>query len=65
MRSLPAMPVIDASPGDLGAALVLLLAAVGIFVAAVWFGVRVIAPRLGRAFDRAETEEELDGDRHD
>ena len=64
MRSLPAMAVLDAAPGDLGAALVLLVAAIGIFVAAVWFGMRVIAPRLGRAFDRAETEEELDGDRH-
>jgi hypothetical protein len=59
------MATVDGAPGDLGAAVVLLVAAIGIFVAAVWFGVRVIAPRLGRALDRAEREEELDRDRHD
>jgi hypothetical protein len=62
---LGAIANVEAAPGDLGAALVLLVAAVGIFVAAVWFGVRIIAPRLGRAFDRAESEDELDGDGHD
>ena len=45
--------------GDLG---ILALVAVVVFAVAVWFGRHVIAPRIGRALDRAETEDDT-GDR--
>ena len=32
---------------------------------AVWFGQRVVAPRIGRALDRAQTEDEPHEDRDD
>jgi hypothetical protein len=37
---------------------VLIVVAFAAFGFAVWFGLRVIAPRLGRAVDRAESEDE-------
>jgi len=40
------------------AVVLVLVAAIGIFVAAVWLGMHVIAPRLRRALDRAETEDD-------
>jgi membrane protein DedA with SNARE-associated domain len=42
---------------------VLLAVAVVASVIAVWFGRRVVAPRIERALDRAESEEAVD--RHD
>jgi hypothetical protein len=42
---------------------VLVVAATAAFGFAVWFGRQVIAPRIGRAFDRAELEDA--GDRDD
>jgi hypothetical protein len=39
--------------------------AVVVFLAAVWFGLHVVAPRVRRALDRAEIEEEQPGDRPD
>jgi hypothetical protein len=36
------------------ASLLVLAASIGIFIGAVWFGLRVIAPRLRQAVDRAE-----------
>jgi hypothetical protein len=42
---------------------ILLVVALVASVIAVWFGRRVIAPRIERALDRAELED--DGDRHD
>jgi hypothetical protein len=42
-----------------------LAASIAILIAAVWLGMRVIAPRLQRALDRAETEDEHDRDRYD
>jgi len=66
MRCLPAMGLVDAATlGVLANALLLLAASIGIFVGAVWLGLRVVAPRLRRAIDRAETEDELDRDRDD
>jgi len=49
---------------DLIATAALVLMALAVFGFAVWFGQRVIAPRLGRALDRAETEDDpgRDGD---
>jgi hypothetical protein len=46
-------------------ALAVLAAALVIFVAAVWFGRAMLAPRIGRALDRAEANEEEPGDRPD
>jgi len=51
--------------GVISAVVLVLAAAIGIFVAAVWLGMHVIAPRLRQALDRAEIEDEHDGDRHD
>jgi hypothetical protein len=42
----------------------LLVVALAVFGFAVWFGRQVIAPRIGRALDRAEIEDD-DRDRHD
>jgi hypothetical protein len=41
------------------------LAVVGLtlFLGAVWFGLFVLAPRIGRALDRADADEEEPGDR--
>jgi hypothetical protein len=50
---------LGAALGDL---VILALVAVVVFAFAVWFGRHVIAPRIGRALDRAETEEDA-GDR--
>ena len=36
-----------------------------IFLAAVWFGLFVLVPRIRRALDRAEADEEEPGDRPD
>ena len=36
-----------------------------IFLAAVWFGLFVVAPRIRRALDRADQEDEEAGDRPD
>jgi hypothetical protein len=66
MRSLSAVDALGAGLiGVLSAVVLMLAAAIGVFVAAVWLGMHVIAPRLRRALDRAETEDEHDGDRDD
>ena len=59
------MVVDSATLGVLAAAFLMLAASIGIFVGAVWLGLRVVAPRLRRAIDRAETEDDLDRDRDD
>ena len=50
------------SIGEIAAALVpfavLVTVAVAGFGFAVWFGQRIVAPRIGRALDRAETEDD-------
>jgi hypothetical protein len=51
--------------GTIAALLVVFSAAVALFLAAVWFGLHIVAPRIRRAVDRAETEEEQPGDRAD
>ena len=51
--------------GTIAAVLVVFSVAVALLVAAVWFGLHVVAPRIRRAVDRAETEEEQPGDRAD
>jgi hypothetical protein len=43
---------------------VLLIAAIAVFGFAVWFGRHVIAPRIERALDRAESKDG-DGDGND
>jgi hypothetical protein len=43
--------------------LVMVGAAVVLSIAAVWFGMHVVAPRIRRALDRAETEEQQPVDR--
>ena len=43
--------------------LVIVCAAVVLSIAAVWFGLHVVAPKIRRALDRAETEEEQPIDR--
>jgi len=59
MRSLSAMDALGAGLiGQIFAVVVMLAAAIGLFVAAVWLGMHVIAPRLRRALDRAETEDD-------
>ena len=57
--------VTDATQTDVVAFAVLLIVAAISFGAAVWFGVRVIASRLGRALDRAEAEDTSTVDRDD
>jgi len=53
------MDALGAGPiGEISAVLLVLAAAIGIFLAAVWLGMHVIAPRLRRALDRAETEDD-------
>jgi hypothetical protein len=45
------------------AAVALLVVAIVVFGFAVWFGLRVIAPRIGRVLDHADIEDdEGDGD---
>ena len=48
----------------IGPVLAMLIGAVAIFLAAVWFG-RRLAPRIGRAVDRMDADEEEPGDRPD
>ena len=48
----------------LGDLVVLVVVVVVVFAFAVWFGRHVIAPRIGRVLDRAETEEDA-SDRDD
>ena len=47
-------------PGDL---VILLVVAAVAAVVGVWFGIVLIAPRISRALDRAETDHEEPGDR--
>jgi hypothetical protein len=42
-----------------------LVGAAVIFLVAVWFGLSILAPRIGRAADRADADEEEPGDRPD
>jgi len=49
----------------LAAVLAVLLGAAVIFAVAVWFGLTILAPRIGRAMDRADADEEEPGDRPD
>lgn len=48
---------------SLAAVLAVLLGAVAIFLVAVWFGLSILAPRIGRAADRIDADEEEPGDR--
>ena len=50
---------------SLAAAIAVLLGAVAIFLVAVWFGLSILAPRIGRAADRIDADEEEPGDRPD
>jgi hypothetical protein len=50
--------------GLVASLLLLLAAAIGLFVGGIWLGLRVLAPRLGRALDRAE-EDAQERDRDD
>ena len=45
--------------------LIIVSAAIVLFLVAVWFGLHVVAPRIRRALDRTETEEDLPGDQPD
>ena len=49
----------------LAAVLGVLLGAAVIFLVAVWFGLSILAPRIGRAADRIDADEEEPGDRPD
>ena len=51
--------------GTIATVLVVVSGAVALFLAAVWFGLHVVAPRIRRAIDRAETEEDQPVDRPD
>ncbi len=46
-------------------AIALAVGAVIVLLAAVWFGQRMIAPRIGRALDRSEADDEEPVDRPD
>jgi hypothetical protein len=48
----------------IGPVLAVLIGALAIFLAAVWFG-RTLAPRIGRVVDRIDADEEEPGDRPD
>lgn len=48
-----------------GSLFTLVLVAIVVFLVAVWFGLSVLAPRIGRALDRAESNHEDVGDRPD
>jgi hypothetical protein len=50
---------------SIGPVLGVLVGAVVILLAAVWFGRTMLAPRIGRALDRADADEEEPGDRPD
>lgn len=39
--------------------------AAALFALAVWFGLSIVAPRIRRALDRADADEEEPGDRPD
>lgn len=45
-------------PGGVLAILAVVGLAVAAFAVAVWFGLSVIAPRLGRALDRADADDD-------
>lgn len=47
-----------AIPGSVLAILAVVVLAFAAFAAAVWFGSSVIAPRLGRALDRADADDD-------
>lgn len=47
------------------AVLAVMLGAAVIFLVAVWFGLSVLAPRIWRASERADADEEEPGDRPD
>jgi Kef-type K+ transport system membrane component KefB len=55
----------NAVPETVQVAVALVLGAIIVFAAAVWFGQRILAPRIGRAADRADADEEEPGDRPD
>ena len=55
----------DATQTDVMWFVILVVAAVVIFAGAVWFGLSVVAPRIVRALDRADVDEEEPGDRPD
>jgi hypothetical protein len=57
--------VSDATGTDLLGFILVLVVAVIAFGIAVWFGLRVVAPRLGRALDRAAAEDADTVDRDD
>ena len=64
VRSLSAVDTQAAALlGVISVAVLVLAASIGILLAAVWLGMHVIAPRLRRALDRAEIEDDHDGDR--
>ena len=50
---------------SLAAVFAVLLGAAVIFVVAVWFGLSILAPRIGRAAERADADEQEPGDRPD
>ena len=50
---------------SLAAVLALALGAAVIFLVAVWFGMSILAPRIGRAAERVDADEEEPGDRPD
>ena len=50
---------------SLAAVLAVLLGAAVIFLVAVWFGLSILAPRIGRAAERVDADEEEPGDRPD
>ena len=50
---------------SLAPVLAVLLGAAVIFVVAVWLGLSILAPRIGRAADRADADEEEPGDQRD
>jgi hypothetical protein len=43
----------------------ILVGAATVFLSAVWFGQRILAPRIGRAADHIDADEEEPGDRPD
>jgi hypothetical protein len=57
--------VTDATGTDVIDFILVLVVAVIAFGIAVWFGLRVVAPRLGRALDRAAEEDTRTVDRDD
>jgi F0F1-type ATP synthase membrane subunit b/b' len=63
---LPRIVILDgAFAGTIVTLFAVIIVAAVLFLAAVWFGLHVLAPRIGRAIDRAEAEDEGAGDRAD